>query len=102
MKTLSISEARNTLSSVVDSVASTCASVVLLRHGRPVAMLVPIAKSNAQANPYPLRGMPVTIADDFDAPLSDMWNACAVAEETEPYCVDPKQSAQTNRKRGRA
>ncbi|MCT7950752.1 hypothetical protein NG798_13200 [Ancylothrix sp. C2] len=24
---------------------------------------------------YPLRGMPVVIADDFDAPMSDLWDA---------------------------
>ena len=99
MKTLSISEARNTLSTVVDSVASTRTSVVLLKHGKPAAMLVPITKSDAQANPYPLRGTPITLADDFDVPLSDMWNACAVAEEPETYCAAPEQPAQTNQKR---
>ena len=102
MKTLSISEARNTLSTVVDSVASTRASVVLLKHGKPAAMLVPIAKSEAQADPYPLRGTPITLADDFDAPLPDMWSACAVAEESESYCAVPEQPAQANRKRGQA
>lgn len=26
-------------------------------------------------NPYPLRGLPVTIAEDFDAPMPDLWDA---------------------------
>ena len=41
MKTLNISLARNTLPALVDSVSATHAPVVLLRYGKPAAMLVP-------------------------------------------------------------
>ena len=26
---------------------------------------------------YPLRGLPINISDDFDEPMSDMWEALA-------------------------
>lgn len=83
MKTLNISEARNTLPALVESVALTRAPVVLLRYGKPAAMLVPIQTEQAQTNPYPLRGTPITVSDDFDAPLAHLWGACEVAEAEE-------------------
>ncbi len=82
MKALNISEARNTLPALVESVALTHAPVVLLKYGKPAAMLVPIKTSSPQADPYPLRGTPIIVSEDFDAPLSTLWEACGVAEAT--------------------
>lgn len=85
MKTLNISEARNALPTLVESVASTRTPVVLLRYGKPAAMMVPIETEREQTNPYPLRGVPITVADDFDAPLAHLWEACKVAGTAESY-----------------
>ncbi len=85
MKTLNISEARNTLPALVESVALTRAPVVLLRYGKPAAMLVPANPERAQTDPHPLRGVPITVADDFDAPLAHLWGACEAAEAEAAY-----------------
>ena len=44
--------------------------VVITRHGKPVAKLVPIAKRQAPRKLGALRGR-IRIAKDFDAPLPD-------------------------------
>ncbi len=98
MKTLNISVARNTLPALVDSVSATHAPVVLLRYGKPAAMLVPVTVQHAQTNPYPLRGTPITVAKDFDAPLPNLWEACGVAEEHLTYGVSKKRSKKAQRK----
>jgi len=30
---------------------------------------------NAETSAYPLRGMPLAVAEDFDAPLDHLWQA---------------------------
>ncbi len=82
MKTLNISDARNTLPALVESVSVTRVPVMLLRYGKPAAMLVPVVDQATQANPYPLREFAISVSVDFDAPLSDLWEACDVAEGT--------------------
>lgn len=90
MKALNISEARNRLPALVDSVAATHAPVTLLRYGKPAAMLVPVQTGKTKNNPYPLRGLPIQVADDFDAPLSGLWEALDVAEAPERYAAGKK------------
>ena len=56
--------------------------VVVTRRGKPIARIVPIApitKGAAAVVPerYPLRGSVLFLADDFDAPLEDIWGAMA-------------------------
>lgn len=99
MKALNISEARNTLPALVDAVSTTHAPVVLLRYGKPAAMLVPIAAEVAKEDPYPLRKVPLTIADDFDAPTPDLWAALSVAETPSRYTVSKNLTPQPKRKR---
>ena len=36
-----------------------------------------ISPQNTSEKAYPLRGLPITISDDFDEPMSDMWEALA-------------------------
>ncbi len=48
-------------------------------------MLVPVETEPTRTNPYPLRGAPITVPDDFDAPLAELWGACAVAEVEVSY-----------------
>ena len=102
MKTLNVSEARNTLPALIESVSTTHKPVMLLRYGKPAAMLVPIVEPDKETNPHPLRGMPITIAEDFDAPLSNMWEACSVAEETKAYRASAKHTVKADAKRRKA
>ena len=90
MEALNISEARNRLPALVESVSTTHAPVMLLRYGKPAAMLVPVQAEKPKKNPYPLRGMPIQVADDFDAPLSGLWEALEVAETPERYATRKK------------
>jgi len=91
MKALSISEARNTLPALVESVASTRAPVVLLKYGKPAAMLVPIEADDTPSDSYPLRGTPIVVSEDFDEPLSSLWEACNVAEVPAKKRVQPRK-----------
>ena len=75
MKALNISEARNSLPALVDSVSTTHAPVVLLRYGKPAAMIVPVLAEDAKEDPNPLRKVPITVSDDFDAPAPSLWEA---------------------------
>jgi len=98
MKALNISEARNTLPALVEAVSATRVPLVLLRYGKPAAMLVPIKRKTVQANPYPLRNVPITVADDFDAPQVNLWAACEVAEKAESYGETGKRPTKEKRK----
>ncbi len=74
MRNLNVSQARKELPSLIDEVASKNKGVVVTRRGKPVARIVPFKKGK-QDSPYPLRKRPIGISKDFDAPLSDLWNA---------------------------
>lgn len=101
MKALNISEARNTLPALVEAVSATRVPVVLLRYGKPAAMLVPIERKTVQANPYPLRDVPISLAEDFDAPIPELWAACKVAEEAETYGAADQRPRKAKRKEKR-
>jgi len=85
MKALNVSEARSRLPALIEAVNATRAPIVFLRYGKPAAMLVPVAAQNPTLSPYPLRILPLTMADDFDTPLSGLWEACNVAEAAGRY-----------------
>ena len=67
--TVSIYEAKTRLSHLVDR-ALQGDEVVITRHGRPVARLVPAARARAPRRLGSLRGK-IRVAKDFDAPLPD-------------------------------
>ena len=67
--TVSIYEAKTRLSHLVDR-ALQGDDVVITRHGRPVARLVPAARPRAPRRLGSLRGK-IHVAKDFDAPLPD-------------------------------
>lgn len=71
--TMSISQARNALPQVVAEVAQTGKPVTISRYGKALAMIVPA--TNVLAPVYPLRGMPLVVAKDFDVPLDHYWEA---------------------------
>lgn len=98
MKKLNISEARSTLSALVESVSSTHVPVVLLRYGKPAAMLVPVADAVSSTHPYPLRGMQITVSEDFDTPLSNLWEAFETAGESGEYRSEGKRVVKPSHK----
>jgi prevent-host-death family protein len=67
--TVSLYEAKTQLSRLVDR-ALRGDEVVITRHGRPVARLVPAAPSRAARKLGALKGK-IRVARDFDAPLPD-------------------------------
>ena len=66
---MSLYEAKTRLSHLVDR-ALRGDEVVITRHGRPVARLVPAARARKPRRLGSLRGK-IRVADDFDAPLTD-------------------------------
>jgi prevent-host-death family protein len=66
---INIYAAKTQLSRLVDQV-NAGEEVVITRHGRPVARLVPAAAAKPR-KPGLLEGKGYWIADDFDAPLPD-------------------------------
>lgn len=67
--TVSIYEAKTKLSHLVDC-ALKGEEIVITRHGRPVARLVPARPQRSPRKLGALRGR-IRIADDFDAPLPE-------------------------------
>lgn len=67
--TVSIYEAKTRLSHLVDR-AQRGDEVVITRHGRPVARLVPAKQSRSPRKLGALRGQ-IRVRKDFDAPLPD-------------------------------
>ena len=74
MKSMTVSEARNCLPSLLDQISRVEEGIVITRHGRPLAKILPFREKKKTAK-YPLRGMAVKIAKDFDQPISGLWEA---------------------------
>jgi prevent-host-death family protein len=78
MKYLNVQETDSTLTSLLDEVTATKAEIVITRNGIPVARIVPCEEEQKTTQHYPLRGMPITIAEDFDEPMPELWEeGCA-------------------------
>ena len=75
MKRLNLSEVRRNLPSLADGVAKTGEEVLITRHGKPLARLVACEPAREGEEPYSLRGLPIRIADDFDEPMPELWEA---------------------------
>ncbi len=73
MKYLNIQDTDTTLTALLDEVAATQTEVVVTRDGIPVARIVPWQAKRTSTNRYPLRGMPIVIAEDFDEPMAELW-----------------------------
>lgn len=74
MKYLNMQEINVPLTAIVDEVTTTQSEIVIIRNGLPVARILPCQTSYPARN-YPLRGMPITIAADFDEPMPELWDA---------------------------
>ncbi|MFB2895278.1 type II toxin-antitoxin system Phd/YefM family antitoxin [Aerosakkonemataceae cyanobacterium BLCC-F50] len=75
MKYINLQETDVTLTSIVDEISANQSEIVITRNGLPVARIVPYWISDLPKKHYPLRGMPITIAADFDEPMSELWDA---------------------------
>ena len=69
MRSVSVYETKARLSQLLNQVEQG-EQVIITRHGRPVAQLLPIAPAPKSRKLGTLRGR-LRIADDFDAPLPD-------------------------------
>lgn len=85
MKTLSVSDARNSFTTLVDEIVATHESVLVVRYGKPTVMIVPAEASETASNPYPLRGLPLAMAPDFNDSTESLWDALTVADKGAPY-----------------
>lgn len=77
MRSLTISAARNTLPSLIDDVLTRHETIIISRNGKPVAQLSPIPADSyaTDHSRYALRGVPISISDDFDDPTPELWEA---------------------------
>ena len=78
---------------LMDEVARTGQPVVITKHGKPVAQLVPVA-----AEPKSLFGYmknTVTINGDIVAPTEDSWSA--VSGEDDPLVAKARRKSRTRR-----
>lgn len=75
MKYLNIQETDGTLTALLDEVTATQTEIVITRNGIPIVRMVPCEINQTTTGNYPLRGMPITIAEDFDEPMPELWEA---------------------------
>ncbi|MEH2316099.1 type II toxin-antitoxin system Phd/YefM family antitoxin [Nostoc sp.] len=73
MKYLNIQDTDSTLTALLDEMAATQTEVVVTRDGIPVARIVPWQAKRTSTHYYPLRGMPIVIAEDFDESMPELW-----------------------------
>jgi antitoxin (DNA-binding transcriptional repressor) of toxin-antitoxin stability system len=77
MRSLSVSSARSKLPSLLDDVFTKHETIIISRKGKPVAQLSPLPSDIYQdeADRFPLRGVSITIAENFDEPAPELWEA---------------------------
>ena len=75
MKKVRISEVRNHLPSLLDEIALSNEPIVVTRHGKPVARILPFRKGKSGRDRYPLRDLPIRLSKDFDKPAPELWEA---------------------------
>ena len=75
MKHLEIKEADTALALLVDEVTTTHNEILITRDGAPIARIVPFTKKSDTPHNYPLRGIPITISENFDEAMPELWDA---------------------------
>jgi len=75
MKRVNISEVRTHLPSLLDEIALSNEPIVVTRHGKPVAKILPFRAAKSKRERYPLRSLPIRVSKDFDKPSPDLWEA---------------------------
>jgi antitoxin (DNA-binding transcriptional repressor) of toxin-antitoxin stability system len=75
VKYLNIQETDSALTALLDEVTATQSEIVITRNGIAVARIIPCETKQALPQHYPLRGIPITIAENFDDPMPELWEA---------------------------
>ena len=75
MKSVNISEFRNSLPQILKKIRKSHETITILRYGKPIANIVPFEDTESEADKYPLRGIPIILSEDFDEPLTILWDA---------------------------
>lgn len=73
MKKVNISEVRNHLPSLLDEIALSNEPIVVTRHVKPVAKILPFRRGKSKRVRYPLRGPPIRVSKDFDKFGPELW-----------------------------
>ena len=56
-----------------DEVLNVLLSILRMTHGKTENQDIETVRT--PPNHYPLRGLPLEMSDDFDAPMTDLWDA---------------------------
>lgn len=72
-KNVDIQKTDISLTNLVDEVRETGSEIIITRNGVPVARVVPCQVESLSKPNYPLRGMPIKIATDFDEAMPELW-----------------------------
>lgn len=75
MKSVNISEVRNSLPQILKKIRKSHETITILRYGKPIANIVPCEDSESEADKYPLREIPIILSKNFDEPLTELWDA---------------------------
>lgn len=75
MKYIDIADAQQYLLSLLQEIAVSHEKVTITRDGVAVGIILPFKGVKPEASKYPLRGLPIQIAEDFDEPLPELWEA---------------------------
>ena len=73
MHAVSVSDLRGALPELLKKVETTHEPLMVTRHGKPVAKLVPT--DNKEKKAYALRGKSIQISSDFDEPMEELLEA---------------------------
>ena len=100
-KTVSTRELRENLRETLEQAAKGKEIVVTLR-GKPYVRIVPVAADDSPSSRYPLRGSVLHIADDFDEPMGDLFEALQKKGSKAAQSARPaKAAASTSTKKRR-
>lgn len=75
MKYIDIADAQQYLQSLLEEIAVSREKVTITHDGVAVGIILPSNPVKSEASKYPLRGLPIQIAEDFDEPLPELWEA---------------------------
>ena len=78
MKYYDIAALQKDLPTLLDEICDSREEVMITRDGIAVAMILPFKGAKpGSIEPHPLQGQPIWIADDFDEPMPELWEALA-------------------------
>ena len=75
MKHLEIKEVNTTLALLIHEIATNQDEIIITQNGAPIARVIPFTTKSEIPNNYPLREMPITISEDFDEAMPELWDA---------------------------